>query len=190
MADDDMIRRNLEKDIHDILLSLHITDEEALQNTPSRLADALLELTEGLRDKERKLDKIFSSTFSSPSHEMVVVKNIRTESLCPHHLLPVIYTIHFAYIPKGKVIGLSKIPRFISLLSHQPKLQEDFTQEIVDVFMERMEPSGCMVLVKGFHSCVSLRGIKQSTEVITSAVRGVFDFQEVKLEALRLMTNG
>jgi GTP cyclohydrolase I len=183
----DEIRRNLERDIRDILLSLLITDEEVLQNTPSRLANALLELTEGLRDKEGKLDEIFSSTFPTTSKELVLVKDIRTESLCPHHFLPVIYRINFAYIPNGKAIGLSKIPRFISLLAHQPKLQEDFTQEIADVFMSRMNPIGCMTIVKGTHSCILLRGVRQSAEVVTSAVRGTFTRGDLKEEVLKVM---
>jgi GTP cyclohydrolase I len=170
-----------------ILLDLGVKDGEVIKNTPHRYANALLELTEGMRDKQKKLDEIFSSTFPSTSHELVVVKDIRAEGLCPHHLLPVIYHIHFAYIPKGKVIGLSKIPRFITLLAHQLQLQEDFTQEISDTFMSRMEPDGCMVLVKGTHSCVLLRGVKQSAEVITSAVRGAFTRGDLKEETLRVM---
>ena len=188
MADEKLTRRNLEKNIYDILLSLAVRDEETLQNTPSRLAEVLLELTEGMRDKDKKLDEIFSSTFPTNSKELVLVKDIRTESLCPHHFLPVIYRINFAYIPNGRVIGLSKIPRFISLLAHQPKLQEDFTQEIVDVFMNRMNPLGCMTIVKGTHSCILLRGVRQSAEVVTSAVRGAFTRGDLKEETLKAMS--
>jgi GTP cyclohydrolase IA len=107
---------------------------------------------------------------------MVIVKPIITVGLCPHHFLPVEYNISVGYIPTKKVIGLSKIPRLVEWLAHKPALQEDLTKEIVDNITQLLKPRGVICVVKGKHSCMRIRGVKQkSGEMTTSHFSGDFE---------------
>jgi GTP cyclohydrolase I len=107
--------------------------------------------------------------------EMVIVANIEYNSLCEHHMLPFTGHVHVAYIPREKVVGLSKIPRIVDMFAHRLQIQERLTNEIADALCEALDPVGVMVLVEGEHSCASLRGVKKhGTNMMTTAKRGEF----------------
>jgi len=159
---------------------------EGLRETPQRYLKAMREMTEGLRlDPREPLRKMFNETHD----EIVVVRGIPFTSLCEHHLLPFSGTVDFAYLPAGAVVGLSKIPRFIHILAKRPQVQERLTAQIADIFCEVVAPRGAMVVVKGEHSCMRLRGVRSDGDMVTSVVRGVFkDKPEARAEALALFT--
>jgi GTP cyclohydrolase I len=159
-----------------------------LQDTPRRYLKALKEMTQGLHmDPREPLER----TFDENHDEIVSVRGIDFTSLCEHHLLPFSGTVDFAYLPDGKVVGLSKIPRFIHVLSRRPQVQEKLTTQIADTFMEVLNPRGVMVKVTASHACMRLRGIRSHGEMVTSVVRGVFkDKAEARAEALALFQRG
>ena len=145
-----------------------------LIKTPARVVSAMKSQTRGLL---RKPESFLDVTFSTDGgyNEMVHVSNIKITSTCGHHLLPFIGRAHFAYIPNGSVVGLSKIPRFIRALSLRLQVQEDLSQQIVDTFMNVVHPKGCAVYMAAMHSCMAIRGVKEHDAVtITTACRGVF----------------
>ena len=156
-----------------------------LKDTPKRYIKALMEMTAGLRmDPKEPLARVFDENHD----EIVMVQGIDFVSLCEHHLLPFSGTVDFAYLPKGKVVGLSKIPRFIRILAQRPQVQERLTTEIADTFCEVVEPAGVMVVVRGVHSCMRYRGVRSDGNMLTSVVRGVFkDEPEARAEAMKLM---
>jgi len=159
---------------------------EGLRETPKRYLKAFREMTAGLQaDPKAPLSKLFDEDHD----EIVIVRGIEFTSLCEHHLLPFTGTVDFAYLPQGKVVGLSKIPRFIEILSRRPQVQERLTSQIADVFTEVVNPRGVMVVVKGSHSCMRLRGARSTGEMVTSVVRGAFkDTPEARSEVLALIT--
>lgn len=164
---------------------LDITNEN-FRETPQRVAKAYLEMNKGIDTTE--VENILKQNFPSDYKGMVILDKIQTYSLCPHHFLPVRYIIHFGYIPNGKVLGLSKIPRFIKLLSQRPALQEDFTQDIIKMFNAYVKPLGCAVVIKGWHGCMGGRGVEMpETATITSEVSGNFTDISVKEEFFKLM---
>jgi len=155
-----------------------------LKETPRRYLSALMEMCSGLgTDAAAPL----GTTFQETHDEIVVVRGIKFTSLCEHHLLPFVGTVDFAYLPQGKIVGLSKIPRFIRNLASRPQVQERLTSQIADTFMQTVEPLGVAVIVKGSHSCMRLRGVRDDGEMITSVMRGVFkDKAEARAEVLAL----
>lgn len=157
---------------------------EGLRETPQRYLKALQEMTSGLRaDPSKPLLKVFNEDHD----EIVMLKDTPFVSVCEHHLLPFTGTVDFAYLPKGKVVGLSKIPRFIEILARRPQVQERLTAQIADVFMETVEPLGVMVVVKAEHSCKLLRGARAPGQMVTSVVRGLFkEDEKARHEALAL----
>ncbi len=159
-------------------LGLDLADPNFL-DTPRRIASAFKELSEGIENSAYlEIKRILKTAFPTKYKGMVIMQPIKVNSLCAHHLLPVEYEILFGYIPKNLTIGFSKIIRMIRLIAAKPQLQEDFTQEVVDTFKNALSPEGIMVIVKGRHSCMTLRGEKTSNFNITSAVRGVFKTSE------------
>lgn len=168
-------------------IGLNIADPNMI-GTPSRIVKVLKELTNGQSDDSSAIIKKELST-SFPTHYkgMIILDTIKCVSLCSHHLLPVLYDISFGYVPTNKSLGFSKIIKVINLLAAKPILQEDFTQEIVDTFDYVLKPKGIMVIVRGRHTCMSLRGEKSENENITSAIRGVFkDDEKTREEFLSL----
>lgn len=156
-------------------------DDENFKETPRRVADFLEELLEPKISDE---DYVKFTTVGN----LVVVRGIRAYSLCPHHLLPVVYDINVAYIPKGKAIGLSKIARLAVTLAGKPMLQEDFTELLADEIAKLTGSRDIMVVVKGAHFCMRMRGVRQQeSSVVTSAIRGGFEDMALRSEALRLM---
>jgi len=156
--------------------------------TPRRIAVSLLyERCAGLNG-ENKVRQLLSVSFPTSYDGMVVTSPIGVSSLCPHHFENVSYKVCMGYIPKGKLIGLSKIGRVIRLIAKQPIMQEDYTKKIADVFWNCLEPEGLGVIVKGQHMCMTARGLEQEgVYTTTSEVRGWFrDKSYVKDEFLKI----
>jgi len=146
---------------------------EGLRETPRRVRRMYAELTAGYHvDPERLINKaIFDVDYS----EMVVVKDIPFYSLCEHHLLPFFGAAHVAYVPNGRVIGLSKIPRVVEMYARRLQVQERMTQQVADFLMERLEPRGVGVVLEATHLCAAMRGVrKPGTTMTTAAVLGLF----------------
>src|SRR6266700_778783 len=148
-------------------------DREGLQRTPDRAARALEFLTQGYR---QNLDEIINGAgFESSASEIILVKDIELYSLCEHHLLPFIGRAHVAYIPSGKVIGLSKVARIVDVFARRLQIQENLTTQIAESLMKCLEPSGVAVVVEAKHLCMMMRGVeKQNSVMKTSCLLGVF----------------
>ena len=148
-------------------------DREGLLKTPHRVAKALEFLTEGYhKDPKEILQK---ALFTSSNDEMVLVRDIEFYSLCEHHMLPIIGRAHVAYIPDGKVVGLSKIPRVVNLFARRLQIQEQMTEQIADAISETIRPKGVAVVVHARHMCMEMRGVEKiNSTTVTSALRGLF----------------
>jgi GTP cyclohydrolase I len=145
-------------------------DREGLKDTPSRVVQAFIEMTRGY---DHQASDILATVFDDPCDEMVMVTGIKFVSLCEHHLLPFTGIAAVAYIPKGKVVGLSKIPRLVEMFSKRLQMQERLTTQIADAMDEHLHPQGVGVIMKARHACMALRGVEQDTgEMVTSALRG------------------
>jgi len=165
----DRIRRA----VREILLAVgEDPDREGLAETPDRVARMYAEVFQGLnQDPKVHLKKLFTQRCD----EMVLIRDIRLVSFCEHHLLPVIGQAHVAYIPNGKVVGLSKIPRVIDVLAKRPQLQERLTEQVADLLMKELNARGVAVVIEASHSCMTIRGVqKRDSSFVTSAVRGGF----------------
>ena len=164
----------VEAAVREILLEIgEDPDRQGLRSTPSRVHRMYAELTAGYHvDPDRLVnDAVFDVDYS----EMVVVKDIPFHSLCEHHLLPFFGTAAVAYIPKGRVIGLSKIPRVVEMYARRLQVQERLTQQVADFLMQRLEPDGVGVVIEATHLCAVMRGVrKPGTVMTTSAVLGLF----------------
>jgi GTP cyclohydrolase I len=146
---------------------------EGLRNTPSRVAKMYAELTAGYYIDPAAL--IGDAIFTVDYDEMVMVKDIDFSSLCEHHMLPFMGRVHVAYIPNGKVIGLSKIPRIVEMYARRLQVQERMTVQIADLLDAALQPLGVAVVAEGVHLCSVMRGVKKANaKMITSAMRGVF----------------
>jgi GTP cyclohydrolase IA len=146
---------------------------EGLLRTPGRVAKMYAELTAGYHIDPQAL--INDAIFSVDYDEMVMVKDIDFSSLCEHHMLPFMGRIHVAYIPNGKVIGLSKIPRIVEMFARRLQVQERLTVQIADFIDEALQPRGVAVVAEGVHMCSVMRGVKKANaKMITSAMRGAF----------------
>ena len=146
---------------------------EGLQDTPDRIARMCEELYGGMEDDA---SVHLSKTFSVDSNEMVIEKDITFYSTCEHHILPFYGKAHIAYIPDGKVVGLSKLARTVEVFSRRLQLQEQLTGQIADALMEYMQPKGALVMVEAEHMCMTMRGIKKpGSRTVTMAKRGVFE---------------
>jgi GTP cyclohydrolase I len=148
-------------------------DREGLQRTPDRAARALEFLTQGYR---QDLDAIINdAVFESDASEIILVKDIELYSLCEHHLLPFIGRAHVAYIPNGKVIGLSKVARIVDVFARRLQIQENLTTQIAESLMRCLDPAGVAVVVEAKHLCMMMRGVeKQNSVMKTSCLLGVF----------------
>jgi GTP cyclohydrolase I len=173
--------------IREILLAVgEDPDREGLRDTPDRVARMYAEMFAGLhRDPREHLQKTFTQKYD----EMVVVKDIGFAAMCEHHLLPFLGKAHVAYLPRGKIVGLSKIPRVVRVLSHRPQVQERMTEEIAELLMEELEARGVGVILEAAHTCMTIRGVRQAQSVCTtSAMRGVFkDNQSTRAELMSLI---
>ncbi len=149
---------------------------EGLVDTPERVARMYEEICGGL---EETADTHLSKTFTSTNNEMVIEKDITFYSLCEHHLMPFYGKAHIAYIPNGKVVGLSKLARTVEVFARRPQIQEQLTVQIADAIMENLNPKGVMVYLEAEHMCMTMRGIKKpGSKTVTTACRGLFLEQE------------
>ncbi|MGE5859703.1 MAG: GTP cyclohydrolase I FolE [Ignavibacteria bacterium] len=148
-------------------------NREGLVNTPKRIAKMYEFLTSGYNQKIEEI--INGAVFHVKYDEMVLVKNIDFYSLCEHHMLPFYGKVHIAYIPNGKIVGLSKIPRMVEVFSRRLQVQERMTQEIADTLDNCLNPQGVAVVSEAYHMCMMMRGVqKQNSSATASAVHGVF----------------
>ena len=148
-------------------------EREGLVGTPGRVERSLTFLTSGYR---ADVDEVINGAlFTVDYSEMVIVKDIDFYSLCEHHLLPFFGKCHVAYVPQGRVIGLSKIPRIVDVFARRLQVQERMTNQIADIIQEKINPLGVAVVVEGTHLCMAMRGVeKQNSFAVTSAMHGVF----------------
>ncbi len=148
-------------------------NREGLLNTPDRVSRMYGELLSGYTIDP--IAMINDAMFEAEVDEMVIVRNIEFSSLCEHHMLPFIGHAHIAYLPNGKVIGLSKIPRVVDMFARRLQIQENMTRQIADFLMGVLNPHGVAVVVDARHMCASMRGVKKSqARMVTSAMRGAF----------------
>ena len=160
---------------------------EGLVDTPKRVEKALKFLTGGYG---ADIDQVLNNAlFTVDYSEMVIVKDIDFYSLCEHHLLPFFGRCHIAYIPKGKVIGLSKIPRLVDVFSRRLQVQERLTNQIADTIRDKIQPLGVAVVMEATHLCMSMRGVeKQNSFAVTSAMQGAFrNNARTRMEFLELI---
>lgn len=163
----------MERAVREILAAVgEDPDRNGLLETPARVARMYAELFSGLHlDPRRHLRRVFDESFD----ELVLVRDISFNSMCEHHLLPFLGKAHLGYLPKGKIVGLSKLARVVEEVSRRPQVQERMTHLIADMMAEELDAKGVIVVLEAEHSCMSIRGIRKPGAVtITSAVRGLF----------------
>jgi len=160
---------------------------EGLLNTPYRVAKSLLFLSSGYEQDVQKI--LNNAIFEEKYNEMVIVKNIDFFSMCEHHVLPFYGKAHIAYIPNGKIVGLSKIPRIVEIFARRLQVQERMTQQIADTLFDSLNPDGVGVVIEARHLCMMMRGVeKQNSVAITSAMLGSFrDDERTRNEFLNLI---
>ncbi|MGA7832997.1 MAG: GTP cyclohydrolase I FolE [Terracidiphilus sp.] len=159
---------------------------QGLLATPGRVEKSMAYLTSGY--KENPTEILRGALFDEDYDEMVIVKDVEIFSLCEHHMLPFFGKVHVAYIPKGKVIGLSKIPRLVEVFARRLQIQERLTRQIADAIQNAIQPQGVGVVIEARHLCMMMRGIeKQHSSTVTSAMLGCFRQKETRLEFLSLV---
>jgi len=159
---------------------------DGLLKTPERTEKAMSFLTRGYQEDATKI--LRGALFDVDYDEMVIVRDIEVFSLCEHHMLPFFGKVHVAYIPNGKVIGLSKIPRLVDVFARRLQVQERLTRQIADSIQEAIEPQGVGVVMEARHLCMMMRGVeKQNSSTVTSAMLGVFHQQNTRAEFLSLV---
>jgi GTP cyclohydrolase I len=180
--------------LREVLLRLGEDPErEGLRRTPERTARALEYLTKGYREDPEEL--LRGALFSVDYDQMVIVKDIEMFSLCEHHLLPFFGKVHIAYVPKGKVIGLSKLPRLVDIFARRLQVQERLTTQIAETIQKAIEPQGVAVVIEARHLCMMMRGVeKQHSAAVTSSMLGCFreelEARQEFLSLIRQRTNG
>jgi GTP cyclohydrolase I len=182
---------SLEEMVHRTLVLLGEDPErQGLVRTPVRVAESLQWLTRGYGQSVQ--DVVAEAVFEEQHENMVLVRDIELYSLCEHHMLPFFGRAHVAYLPNGKIIGLSKIPRIVDMFARRLQVQERLTDQIADALMEVLEPLGVGVVVEAYHLCMMMRGVeKQNSKTVTSALRGSFrDDAKSRDEFLRLAHGG
>jgi GTP cyclohydrolase I len=163
----------IEKAVREILEAIgEDPNREGLVKTPKRVAAMFAELFSGTHDDPSKHLKTF---FTERYDEIVILRDIPFHSMCEHHLMPFIGTANIAYLPDGKVVGVSKLARLVEGLSHRMQVQERLTTQVADMLMEHIKPKGVAVILKAQHTCMTIRGVKKpGSTMITSALRGIF----------------
>ena len=179
----------IRKAVQEILLAVgEDLDREGLKKTPERVARMYGELLGGtFEDPNIHVQSVFTEKYD----EIVLLRDIPFYSICEHHLLPFIGRAHVAYLPTGKVLGVSKLARIVDNFSHRLQAQERLTGQIADFLMEQLKPQGVAVVLQASHSCMTIRGIrKPGSEMVTSALRGIFKKDaRSRSEVLSLMYN-
>ena len=164
-------------------------DREGMSKTPERVKKSMEFLTQGYR--MTAVEAIGDALFDEQHHNMVMVKDIELYSMCEHHLLPFFGKAHVAYIPDGKIMGLSKAARLVEVFSRRFQVQERLTEQIAQAIWDTIRPQGVAVVIEAYHLCMMMRGVqKQNSKTITSAMRGAFlEDQRTRDEFLRLTTS-
>jgi len=163
----------IERAVREILIAVgENPDREGLKKTPSRVARAYQELMAGLRDDPRRhLRTIFHESYQ----EIVLLRDIEFHSLCEHHLLPFTGRAHVAYLPDGRIVGLSKLARVVEEYARRPQVQERLTTQVVDAIMDELNPIGAACVIEAVHTCMTIRGVrKHGSVMVTSELRGIF----------------
>ena len=161
-------------------------ERDGLRQTPERMERSMLHLTKGYQ--ENPGETLLGAMFDVAYDEMVIVKDIEMFSLCEHHLLPFFGKVHVAYIPQGKVIGLSKVPRLVDVFARRLQVQERLTTQIAEAIERAIKPQGVGVVVEARHLCMMMRGVeKQHSSTITSSMLGAFRNNETRNEFLGLI---
>ncbi len=186
----DMDTQKIEQAVRTILAAVgEDPSREGLAQTPQRVARMYSELFAGLReDPAQYLDVGFSEQYD----EMVVLRDIPFYSMCEHHLLPFMGQAHVAYIPNGKVVGLSKLARVVEAFARRPQLQERLTCQIAELLMDKLQAKGVGVIIEATHTCMTIRGVKKPGAVmVTSSMQGLFRTKPAtRNEAINLLTGG
>ena len=177
----------LSRHYYDILRLLgEDPDREGPQKTPLRVAKAMQVLTRGYNEDPHNV--LTDALFEEPYNQMVIVKDIDFFSMCEHHILPFYGKAHVAYIPKGRITGLSKIARVVDIYSHRLQVQERLTQQIMDCIQSTLHPMGVMVVLEARHMCMQMRGVeKQNSITTTSAFSGAFNQAKTREEFMNLL---
>ena len=163
-------------------------NREGLQKTPERVAKAMQFLTHGY--DLNPLEILKSALFTEDHQQMIVVKDIEVYSMCEHHMLPFFGKAHVAYIPNGKIVGLSKIPRIVDAFARRMQVQERLTDEIKNCIQEALNPLGVAVVIEAQHMCMQMRGIqKQNSYTTTSSFTGTFEKDKTRKEFISLISN-
>ncbi len=161
-------------------MMLHVGEDperEGLIETPARVRKAYEFIYSGYKEDPSEI--LNKALFTSSNDEMVLIKDIEFYSTCEHHLLPIIGQVHVAYIPDGKVVGLSKIPRVVNVFARRMQIQEQLTEQIADAIMDAIAPKGVAVVVQARHMCMEMRGVEKINSTTTSsALRGLFKKDE------------
>ena len=169
-----MSREKLENAVEQILINIgEDPKREGLLKTPHRVAKSFEFLTKGYSQDPKEI--LNQALFTTTNDEMVLVRDIEFYSMCEHHLLPIIGRVHVAYIPDGKVVGLSKIPRIVEVFARRLQIQEQLTEQIADAINDTIKPKGVAVVVHARHMCMEMRGVEKiNSTTISSALRGLF----------------
>ncbi len=180
----------IERAVREILTAVgEDPDRDGLKNTPGRVARMYSEVLAGHADDPGRHLEV---TFAEDHHEMVVVRDISFESMCEHHMLPFMGKAHVAYMPNGRIVGLSKIARVVESYARRLQVQERLTSQIADLLMNKLEPLGVGVVIEATHTCMTMRGVrKPGSAMITSAVRGTLkSCAETRAEWMSFLANG
>lgn len=190
-CDSEIDFKAIEKSVKQILMAIGEDPErEGLLGTPDRVARAYGELLEGYRTDPVKL--VNDATFTTKYDDMVIIRDIEFYSLCEHHMLPFIGRAHVAYLPKGEVIGLSKIPRIVDMFSRRLQIQEKMTRQIADFLNTLLQPRGVAVVMEAVHLCGMIRGVrKHDARMTTTSLLGAFRTKEAtRIEFLDSISRG
>ena len=161
-------------------------EREGLEKTPMRVAKAMQVLTRGYTQDPHKV--LTDARFEEKYNQMVIVKDIDFFSMCEHHILPFYGKAHVAYIPNGKITGLSKIARVVDIFSHRLQVQERLTEQVMQCINDTLKPQGVMVVIEAKHMCMQMRGVeKQNSITTTSAYSGVFESSKTRNEFMNLL---
>ncbi|AFU70477.1 GTP cyclohydrolase type 1 FolE [Psychroflexus torquis ATCC 700755] len=162
------------------------TTRNGIVKTPERAAKAMRFLTQGYNMNPEEI--LLGAMFEEPYEDMVLIKDIELYSLCEHHMLPFFGKVHVGYIPNGKIVGLSKIPRIVDVFARRLQVQERLTHDILECINDTLQPKGVGVVIEAQHMCMMMRGVqKQNSATTTSGFRGEFKNQETRSEFLKLI---
>jgi len=163
-------------------------EREGLLKTPERVAKSMQYLTKGYDENPDEIMQ--SAIFNEDHNEMIIVKHIELYSLCEHHMLPFFGKAHIAYIPTGKIVGLSKIPRVVDAYARRLQVQERLTTDILECIQRTLNPIGVAVVIEAQHMCMQMRGVqKQNSVTTTSSFKGAFEKQETRNEFIKLISS-